>query len=79
MEQKKVIITQDQSGYWVTTYNGSFGPYSSYQAAQNVIDIRLFSGAGNPYFLKRIRQVRNALNNCKNLKIIEQIAKLLNV
>ena len=31
------------------------------------------------YLKKRIRQVRDALNKCKNLKIIEQIGNLLNV
>jgi len=31
------------------------------------------------YLKKRIRQVRDVLNKCKNIKIIEQIAKLLNV
>jgi len=79
MDQEKVIITQDQSGYWITTYNGSLGPYGSYQAAQNIIDIRLFNSVGNPYFLKRLRQVRDVLNKCRNIEIIEKIAKLLNI
>ena len=30
-------------------------------------------------FKKRVRQVRDALNKCKSLEIIEKIAKLLNV
>jgi len=30
-------------------------------------------------FKKRLRQVRDALNKCKNIEIIEKIAKLLNV
>ena len=30
-------------------------------------------------FKKRLRQVRDALNKCKSLEIIDQIAKLLNI
>ena len=31
------------------------------------------------YLKKRIRQVRDVLNKCRNIEIIEKIAKLLNI